>query len=82
MRIKTAAITIITPMIRKYQLPPTVASLKPSPPTASPMIAIRTTRSHCRSLGTPRGALPNAMSISLKTSYFSGGTGAEPVPNG
>ena len=65
--IRMAAITITAPMIRKYRLPPTVASFKPSPPTARPMSIISPTRSHCRIRGNPRGALPNAMSISLNT---------------
>ncbi len=67
MKIRTAAITIATPMIRKYPLPPTVTSFKPKPPTARPMSIISPARSHCRIRGIPRGALPNAISVSFKS---------------
>ncbi|MNZ59002.1 hypothetical protein D3C78_770250 [compost metagenome] len=69
-KIKKAEINITTPTMRKYQVPPMVASFKPKPPIARPMIVISPTRSHCRNFAIPRGALPNAISVSLKTSYF------------
>jgi hypothetical protein len=46
---------------------PTEASLKPNPPTARPMSIISPASSHCRIRGIPRGALPNAISVSFRS---------------
>ncbi len=56
--------------IRKYPLPPTVTSLKPNPPTARPTIAI-SRQEPLQDTGYPRGALPNAISFSLRSPLLS-----------